>query len=290
MEVRGYTVSEYVGSFFPPRDRFSHKGDYGRVLIAAGSRGMAGACAFSAKSALKTGSGLVMILTEDANVPVLQCLVPEAICLSEEDAFGKLEGFDAVAAGSGMGKTQEAAERLVKIFEGFAGPLVLDADGLNMLSENPAVFAAFDRRRKAGGKTVITPHMGEAARLLGRDSLKGEDRMKICEALFEKYGAVTVLKGHETCVASEDGVWLNSTGNPGMATAGSGDALTGVIVSLLGQGCGEVDAARAGVYIHGLAGDIAAEEMGEYSVTVTDIIDKIPAAVRRISSTPLYME
>ena len=283
MEIKGYTEGEFAGRLFLPRLADSHKGDYGRVLIAAGSFGMAGACAFSAKSALRTGSGLVMILTPEGNVPVLQILCPEAVCLSARDALGRLAGFDAVAAGSGMGKSSEAGDVLSEILAGYEGPLLLDADGLNMVSENRKVADAFRRRKENLRKTVVTPHMGEAARLLGKDSLKGMRKEEICRALFEKYGAVTVLKGHETFVAYENEIWINPTGNPGMATAGSGDALTGIIVSLMGQGHDPLTAARAGVYLHGLAGDLAAEEKGEYSLTVSDIIERLPDAVIQAS-------
>lgn len=282
MEIKGYTDERFTAGFFPPRDKLSHKGDWGRVLIAAGSYGMAGACAFSAKAALKTGSGLVMVLTEGENVPVIQTLVPEAICLGEEDAWDRLSAFDAAAAGSGMGKKREAEERLVRILRDFNGPVVLDADGLNLLSESDLVKEAFRTRSKRKTATVITPHMGEAARLLGRETVKGRNRESLCRELFGRYGAITVLKGHHTCVAFGEDIWLNPTGNPGMATAGSGDALTGVIVSLLGRGIDPFDAARGGVYIHGLAGDIASEKLGEYSLTVTDILDNIPDAVKRV--------
>lgn len=290
MEIRGYTVSEYVSRFFLPRKADSHKGDYGRVLVAAGSFGMAGACSFAAKSALKTGSGLVMILTPDCNVPVLQVLCPEAICLRRDAAFGKLADFDAVAAGSGMGKTGKAAEILERLINECASTLVLDADGLNMIAENPRLGRMVMERASDGLRTIITPHMGEAARLLGEESLKDADRADVCRRLVEKYGAVTVLKGHGTCVAAGDDIWINTTGNPGMATAGSGDALTGIIASLAGQGLEAEDAARAGVYLHGLAGDIAAGITGEYSLTVTDITDRLPDAIRRVSTAVMQLD
>ncbi len=282
----------YVKKYIKKRLPSAHKGDFGHVLIIAGGAGMAGACCFAAKAALRTGSGLVYVCTAEKNFPVVQINVPEAICVTWEQAKGKLEdpvpsagahfgSYDVVAFGPGMGMGDEAKEMLSDVLDRFDGPLVLDADGLNMIAEDDSLREKFFTYK---GDKVITPHQGEAVRLLAGARLGTGDREDVATALSVGYNTITVLKGHDTLVARRSGteteIMQNTAGGPGMATAGSGDVLTGVIASLSGQKLGLYEAAACGVYIHGRAGDMAAAEKGEYGMIASDIIGYIPYAIK----------
>lgn len=284
----------YVKKYIKKRLPSTHKGNYGHVLIIAGAAGMAGACSFAAEAALRTGSGLVYICTLERNFSVMQIRVPEAICLKWEQARARLENpmafsgsgfssYDVVAFGPGMGKGDEAKEMLGCVLDNYKGPLVLDADGLNIIAEDDSLREKFF---KYEGPKVITPHQGEAVRLLAGARLGTGDREDVAAALCVGYNTITVLKGSGTLVARRDGsdleILQNTTGNPGMATAGSGDVLTGVIASLAGQKTGLFEAAACGVYLHGRAGDIAAEEKGEYGVIARDIIQCVPYAIKEL--------
>ncbi|MDR1796581.1 MAG: NAD(P)H-hydrate dehydratase [Clostridiales Family XIII bacterium] len=278
-EITAKEVKALLGAHRRRSD--AHKGDFGRVLIVAGSPGMAGAAVLCARAALRAGSGLVTVSIDEALWPIVQTAVPEAMCTGRGSGLD-LAAYDAAAVGPGLG-TGEAARALVARVLATCGgkPLVLDADALNIL-------AASDEVPLPGAGAVLTPHPGEAARLLaGAGGPDGpwrtaadvqKDRLGALAALQGKYGAATVvLKGAGTLVASEASgtaapeARVNTTGNPGMATGGSGDVLTGVIASLLGQGFAPGEAAAAGVYLHGLAGDLAAAELGEAGVTAGDI-------------------
>lgn len=253
------------------------KNDFGRVLVMAGSPGMAGAAVLCGRSALKSGSGLVAYSAPESIRNILQTAVPEATCLPRaEKTLAKR--YDAIAAGPGLGDCDADKPLIVKILTEYDGVLVLDADGLNDILR----FGLTDDLAAARPQVIITPHEGEAARLLRVSNIIS--REKAVFDLTEKYNVITVLKGHETLIAARDGrSWRNvETGNPGMATGGSGDVLTGVIASLAGQGMSAEQAAAAGVYIHGHAGDICAEETGEIGMTAADICSCLPRAFREI--------
>ena len=282
----------YVKKLIKRRLPSMHKGDFGHVLIIAGGAGMAGACCFAAKAALRTGSGLVYVCTPEKNYQVLQINVPEAICVSWEQVEEKLENpvpvpgahfgsYDVIAFGPGMGMSSEAKAMLEVVLTSYDGPLVLDADGLNMIAEDDGLRKKFYAYR---GDKVITPHQGEAVRLLAGARLGTGDREDVATALSVGYNTITVLKGHDTLVARRDGADMemlrNTTGNPGMATAGSGDVLTGMIASLAGQKLPLFEASACGVYLHGRAGDMAASEKGEYGMIASDIIDCIPYTIK----------
>lgn len=297
-----HITAVYVDSIIGKRPGDIHKGDCGRVLVVAGSEGMTGAAVFTARAALRSGSGLVYICTPKANFPIMQILVPEAICVEWDDARAILGGepdrsgrhvdmYDAVAVGPGMGAGPEVKEKVDTILRIYHGKVVIDADGLNQIArdrETAQLVRDFD------GEIVLTPHTGEAARLLsGFEDVPQypKKREDAAAALVRHYECIALLKGRGTLVASagggaedEDGAELlirrNTTGNPGMATAGSGDVLTGVIASLAGQGLGIMDAAAAGAFIHGMAGDEAAARLGEYSVIASDIVDHLPHALK----------
>lgn len=258
----------------PDKDDDTSKKDYGSIAVVAGMAGMAGASALSAKAALRSGAGLVRVTAPSNRAVVINILAPEAIYVSPKEVIKHAAGFDAVAIGPGMGKTSGTVKALAKLFKLCTGPLVIDADGLNCLavSERLARLAS-----ESAADIIITPHEAEAARLLGIPSVS--DRDSAAEALAEKYNCTALLKGHQTIVIGRDGRrYVNETGNPGMATPGSGDVLTGIITALAGQGLTCFDAACAGAYIHGSAGDLAAEQRGEYGMTAADIIDKLPEA------------
>ena len=274
-----------VKNIIERRKREIHKGSCGRILIAAGSVGMAGSAVLAARGALRSGAGLVQLSVPQEIFPIVQTGVLEATCLTDSLDNIDLSRYNAAAAGPGLGDSRESVEKVRILLDSFDGPLVLDADGLNIAARE--VF--FDLMRARGGRLIITPHMGEARRLMAKDFSEKMTRRELAEALAEKAGAVTVLKGAGTVVAAEGRkTYTNTTGNPGMATAGSGDVLTGIITSLCGQRHSDgrpiepLEAALAGVYIHGLAGDLGAEEKGEYGLIAGDIAEYTALAIKKI--------
>ena len=344
------TVQNIIGR----RNKEIHKGDCGRVLIAAGSLGMAGAAILAARSALRAGSGLVRTAIPLSLFPVVQVGVPEATCVERVLPIQNLADFDAICVGPGLGEEKEGIDFVKKLLISYENTLLVDADGLNIIAHND-FFELLRRRAEIyPERTILTPHMGEARRLLAAcqpDSPAGTPlatrtcaarlapattafdfsgrasaaaREAIADALVQKTGAIIVLKGAGTLVAAPGKqTYTNTTGNPGMATAGAGDVLSGIITSLAGQrrqvgtsfapACepkpqrtgfalshepepqasrespapariGTFEAALAGVYIHGLAGDLAAEELGEYGVTAGDIVMYTAYAIKKILS------
>ena len=285
-----YTGGNFMQETIVMRSAESHKGDYGRVLVFAGSPGMAGAAAMCGRAALNSGAGLVQFLLpslEDPIYPILQILVPEATCIAYEPGMD-FSRYDVIAAGSGLGSDPKRKEILSNIIEVYAGILVLDADALNIVSANEHLISLVHDSK---AQVILTPHAGEARRLSGRG--EGElysvkhplAREDIVKGLVEKYNCIIVFKGHNTIVsyALEDGyieMFQNTSGNPGMATGGSGDVLTGVIAGLAGQKYSAPDAARMGVYIQGLAGDMAAKDKGEMGITAMDIAENVPYALK----------
>ena len=254
-------------------------------MIAAGSVGMAGAAVLSARGALRSGAGLVQLSVPEEIFPIVQTGVIEATCLTASLDQIDLSRYNAAAAGPGLGDSRQSVEKVRILLDSFDGPLVLDADGLNIAAREDF----FEMMRARGERLIITPHIGEARRLMGKDFSEKMTRRELAEALAQKTGAVTVLKGAGTVVAAEgQKTYTNTTGNPGMATAGSGDVLTGIITSLCGQKHSDgrpiepLGAALAGVYIHGLAGDLGAEEKGEYGLIAGDIAEYTALAVKKI--------
>lgn len=278
-------TKEFVQTIIRKRDREIHKGDCGRILIVAGSKGMAGAAILAAKGALRSGSGLVQIAVPEDLFPIIQVGVPEATCLNRDFKKIDLGRYDGIAVGPGLGENAESVETVKFLLENFDGPMVLDADGLNIVAHND--FFPLLKKKK---NVVITPHQGEAERLLGKVY---ETRRKTALELFNKTGAITVFKGQGTVVAiKKDKTYINTTGNPGMATAGSGDVLTGIIAGFLGQRHMRqndeiqdfaANAALCGVFVHGLAGDLAAKDLGEYGLIAGDIAYYTAIALKNIS-------
>lgn len=274
----------------PRRERDSHKGDYGKLLIVAGSEGYTGAPVFAAQGALRSGAGLVYLGVPRDVYPMVatRCssAMPFPLPDDTEQLVERARSCDVVLAGPGMGRSTRAQQLMFRLMEEVEGPLVLDADGLNAL-EGQA-----QRLRTRTGLTVLTPHDGEFARLAGC-SLPLNDRVEQAAELAQDTGCVVVLKGHETLTVDPQGrVWRNTTGNPGMAKGGSGDILAGMIASLLGQkqltGCvscpGELVAWA--VYLHGAAGDAAAAQYGEYGMLPDDTL----AAVAGVLQTHIQAE
>lgn len=268
----------------PERRSDSNKGSYGRVLIFAGSKNMAGAAAFAARSAYAAGAGLVRIVTAEENRTVLQTLVPEAILTSytektDPDALVRslLSWGTAVVAGPGLGTSDWARDLLETLLRAVTVPCVLDADALNLLAANQMPLD--------GGKAplILTPHVGEMSRLTGMSITKiKEDPIHVTAAFASSKKAIVVLKDARTVSALPDRTaFLNVYGNHGMATGGSGDVLSGIIGGLLAQGCSAKTAAPIGVLLHALAGDAAADRVGRRSLTATDLIDGIREVLRK---------
>lgn len=263
------------------RDPFTGKRDYGSALIFAGCTGMMGAAVLCAQATLKTGAGLATVHGPRGGLGILQTTVPEAIY--EQD---KSEHFitdmrlhhnhRAVAVGPGIGTQPSTVEAVGKLLQNCQAPMVIDADALNCIAQQPSLMGLIPE------KTIITPHIGEFDRLFG-EQRNSEQRLRTAIEMAHQYNIIIVLKGHHTAVVRPTGrVYFNSTGNPGMATAGAGDVLTGVITSFLAQGYNPEYAATLGVYIHGLAGDMAAEEVGEFGVTASDVAAYTGRAIREI--------
>ncbi|OGG03489.1 MAG: hypothetical protein A3F83_08990 [Candidatus Glassbacteria bacterium RIFCSPLOWO2_12_FULL_58_11] len=277
----------------PVRRADSHKGDYGKVLVVGGSTGLTGAAVMAAEAALVAGAGMVTAGVPQSLNPVFEAKLTEAMTLPLPDTGNGflaakgldkvlefLTGMDVLALGPGLGRDEET----VKFARGLARaavklPVVIDADGLNAFAAEPSTLEAF------GGTVVITPHPGEMARLCGSSvEMVRSEPVKVAREFAESHGVVVALKGPPTVVAGPGGrAVINPTGGPAMAKAGSGDVLTGIIAGLLAQGLEPFDAAFCGSYLHGLAGDIAAGELGPYSVVAGDILARIGRAIGRVN-------
>lgn len=263
------------------RQKFGHKGTYGHALLVAGSEGKSGAAILCGRAALRTGAGLVTAYVPEVTRDVMQEAVPEVMTITGSETnfiSGRIpcEKFNAIGLGPGIGTARETENALKTLIGEFSGRMVWDADALNLLAENKTWLSFLTEQ------TILTPHPGEFDRLTEKHST-GFARMQTQRELAKRYNIIVVLKGAHTSVALPDGaVYFNSTGNPGMATGGSGDVLTGMITSLLAQGYSPTYAAIAGVYLHGLAGDLAASVRGFESLIAGDIIENIGGAFRWI--------
>ena len=263
----------------PCRKRDAHKGNFGRVYILAGSVGYTGAPVFAANAAVRTGSGLVFLGVPENiwSIVAVRCseAMPHPLTMEPDEVLERMRPCDAVLVGPGLGLgAGELVRHLVPRIE---RPLVLDADGLNALAGHVDLL---DRRT---APTVLTPHEGEFARLTGC-SLPVANRPEAALTFAKAHNCIVVLKGHRTITAAPDGrVWINTTGNPGMAKGGSGDVLAGMILSLMGQGFEPAESAAMAVWLHGRAGDLAACRLGEYSMTPTDLLAELPQAMLELS-------
>lgn len=259
---------EMIKPIIHRRPKYSHKGTYGHALLAAGSEGKTGAAILGAGSCLRTGVGLLSVKLPQSAWTPLQASLPEAMIHTEE----RLDAFDAIGIGPGLGTTDEARRLVLHMIQDAQVPMVLDADALNILAMNKTWLSFLP------AKTILTPHPKEFERLFGKTSDSFE-RLDLLRNMAITHHIIIVLKGAHSAVAMPNGtVFFNSTGNPGMATAGSGDVLTGMILSLLAQRYAPEEAAVLGVYLHGLAGDIAASEIGQEAMIASDITEHIGKA------------
>ncbi len=275
-----FTTEFHIRQILKPRSRVSHKGDFGRALLIAGSYGMMGASVFAAKSCLRSGVGLLKVHIPKCGYQILQTSIPEAMAITDESEFcfsaihlDSMGEADALAIGCGLGKREETASALKQVIQSYRKPMVIDADALNIISENKTWLSFLPTN------SILTPHVKEFERLVGKSSNSFERLTKLKEFAI-KYRVVVVLKGANTAIATPEGeVFFNSTGNSGMSTAGCGDVLTGIILGLLSQGYSSVNASILGVYIHGLAADIAiSKHQSMESLIASDIIDHLGAA------------
>jgi NAD(P)H-hydrate epimerase len=277
------------------RQRHTHKGDYGHLLVIAGSLGMTGAAYLCCEAAILSGAGLVTLaipkglsfimarkLTEAMSLPL-----PETkdVTLSKK-ARRKILKFakkrcNCVAIGCGLSRNKETQDLIRSLIRDLKLPLVVDADGLNALSGHLSILRTTNDQRPT---TILTPHLGEMARLIDKKiSFIEKNKKTIARDFSIEYNVTTVLKGYRTVVASPDGrVYINDSGNPGMASGGCGDVLTGIIAAFLAQGMDGFKAARLGTYLHGLAGDLAAREKTEISLRATDLLKFLPQAFKRV--------
>ena len=266
------------------RKKFSHKGTFGHAFLYSGSYGKTGALILSAKSCLRTGVGLLSAFVPQTSYNILQTSVPEAMCFTFNDINSSfqtpdLSPYNAIGIGPGIGKERLSLAVLTDIIQKNKNkvPMVIDADGLNLLSENKYLL------KELPENSILTPHPGEFKRLV-KDYKNDTEKLDKLKKLSGKFKLLVVLKGANTVVAVPDGrLYFNTTGNPGMATAGSGDVLTGIILSLLAQNYNPLQAAVFGSFIHGLAGDLAAEIIGQNSLIASDIIDYLPQAFNKLN-------
>lgn len=290
-----------VSPLLRKRERCAHKGDFGHSLIVAGSTGKTGAAAMAANSAVRTGAGLVTLAVPSSLNAILEVKTTEAMTLPlpdrgegylTADARGgvdeALAGKDAAAIGPGISWNPETSRLVRELTEEASLPLVIDADGLNALSDDPDVLL-----RKKSADIILTPHPGEMARLAGVTTAEVEaDRIGTARAFAGRYKVFLVLKGARTVIAAPDGrIAINGSGNPGMASGGMGDVLTGVLVALLGQGRDPFTACRVGVFLHGFAADLVAADKGEIGMSATDVQERLPYAIQQLMTAgPVVMQ
>ncbi|MBN2897447.1 MAG: NAD(P)H-hydrate dehydratase [Clostridia bacterium] len=295
MKIKRNLITESsVLAVFPWRKAFSHKGDYGKVNLIVGSIGMTGAAILACKSALRSGIGLLKLYIPESLAMQITHSVPEAITIPLQEVRKGVIGIthferiieesqaaDVVAIGPGCGNTAETSELVRRIVQELDKPVVIDADGINAIARNTDILL------EKKSTIVMTPHPGEMSRLIGKTTEEIIDHpVEIAREYAMKWDVVMVLKGARTVVAAPNGdIYVNTTGNSGMATAGSGDVLTGIIAGLIGQGLSPLDASRLGVYVHGRSGDTSAEQKGEYGLLAGDIVEGLIYTMKEMALT-----
>ena len=263
-------------TFYIPREKFGHKGTYGHTAIIGGSYGKIGATALATSAAFRIGAGMVTAFVPKCGYYILQTTVPEAMVITdkEEEYLTEIQlDFEpsAIAIGMGMGKNKATVECLKEFFKNVKAPMVIDADALNIISENKVLLKLIPKN------SILTPHPGELKRLIGKWK-DDYDKIKKAKKFSEKYEVVLIIKGAYTMTISEGKLYINTSGNPGMGTAGSGDTLSGVIAGLISQGYDPLIASVFGIYLHGRAGDIASNQMGYEAVMAGDIVNNLSEA------------
>lgn len=277
-----YTDNDSISRIYRPRKKFSHKGTYGHALLIAGGAGKMGAAVLAAKGCLRSGVGLLHAHVPLCGVEVMQQAVPESMVIADSSEFiftgnNKLEAFNAIGVGPGLGREEETVNGLKLLIQNTQVPMVLDADALNIVSENKTWLSFLPKQ------TILTPHVKEFERLAGTSSNDFE-RHQLQIEFAKKFGLIVILKGAHTCVVLPDGIsYFNSTGNPGMASGGTGDVLCGIITGLLAQGYTPAESALLGVFIHGLSGDIAASELSQEALIAGDLINYLGKAFLEVN-------
>lgn len=277
-----FVDSATIARIYQKRNKWSHKGDYGKILLIAGSKGKMGAGVLCARACLRSGAGLLTVQVPVSGYNIIQTAVPEAMALVDDspEEFSKvpaLDAFTVVGVGPGLGTTEATRDAFSALLQTVNIPMVLDADALNLLARYPDLLEYLPKI------AILTPHPKEFERLVGTWAHDYE-RLQRQQEFSQKWGVVVVLKGPHTSITASDGtVYFNSTGNPGLATGGTGDVLTGILAGMLGQGYEPFDAAVLGVFLHGLAADLAARELGQEAIIASDLIDFLPKAYQKIN-------
>jgi len=275
--------SEYICKLIKPRPADSHKGSFGHALLVAGSKGMAGAAVLAAKACLRSGVGLATLHSTKSNRTILQTAVPEVMFSSDNgnDCISKIylnKKYNAAAIGPGIGTNEKTSTALQDFFTEIKIPCVIDADALNIISENKILL------EKIPENSILTPHHKEFERLFGK-TFSRDEQITLAVKNAIKYRLNIILKGHRTLIVSSEGeISENTTGNSGMATGGAGDVLTGFIAGLLAQHYQPLHAAQTSVFLHGLAADLALEQQSEESLTASDIIENFGKAFQRVKN------
>lgn len=282
MEIKQLNAMD-ISRLLPERKADTHKGNYGKILLLCGSKGYTGAAALAAMGALRSGAGLVYLAVPESIYAIEAAKLTEPVIFPLPDIDGKyainsikivlnlLDGKDAVLIGPGIGKSIGTEAVVRTVLEAFDGPVVLDADGINVLVQHINVL------RDRTSPTILTPHDGEFLRFGGK---LDNDRLTSAHRFAQEYGVILLLKGHKTIITDGIDSYVNTTGNPGMATGGSGDVLSGIIVSLLGQGIPPLEAAACAAWLHGAAGDICADEIGQYGMLPSDMLNVLPRLLK----------
>ncbi len=271
------TTRDDIQKIIKKRSNFTHKGTYGKALLSVGSYGKVGAAILSASACMRAGIGLLTVHSPKCAYEILQTAIPEVMVLPDEhlhyvSRIPLENNYDAIGLGSGWDTKHETSLALFQLLENYDKPLVIDADALNILSKNQQYLS------KIPANSILSPHPKEFERLVGKTDTHFE-RLKLLREFSREYGVFTILKGYHTAIANPKGnIYFNPTGNAGMATAGSGDVLTGILTSLLAQGYTSQETAILGVYLHGLAGDIAAKKLGKEAMIASDIIENLGKA------------
>lgn len=282
METR-YINKLDIKRFLPERLNDTHKGNYGKILLLCGSKGYTGAAALASMGALRSGAGLVYLAVPESIYAIEAAKLTEPVIIPLQDSCGTyslaavqevlslLQGKDAVLIGPGIGISEGSEAVVCSVLKAFDGPVILDADGINVIKSHK------DLLRGRTAPTVLTPHDGEFLRL---DGVLSKDRVQSAMKFAQDFGIILLLKGHRTIITDGSKCYVNSTGNPGMATGGSGDVLAGIITSLIGQGIAPLEAAACSAWLHGAAGDICAEEIGQYGMLPTDMLNVLPRLLK----------
>ena len=282
MDIHSLTHDD-VNKILPERKPDSHKGDYGKILLLCGSEGYSGAAAMAAMGALRSGAGLVYLGVPESIYMIEAVKLTEPVVFPLPDRGGKmsceavdmimerLPSMDAVLIGPGCGQSEDVDHVVSFVLNHYSGPVILDADGINLVSKH------YDILRGRCGTTILTPHCGEFTRLCG---FYPHNRVEAAVRAANDLGSIILLKGHHSVITDGNTVYINETGNPGMAVGGSGDVLAGIITSLVGQGIEPLKAAACAAWLHGAAGDICAREIGQYGMLPTDIVQALPRLMK----------